>query len=79
MDGPYALIESVRAGEHLELTFPLLEYETVEAARSAKYRVQWRGSFVLSLEPAGAKVPLYAKRAHLRGSPIPLTTPRYPQ
>jgi hypothetical protein len=79
MDGPYALISGMAAGERVEVTFPLLEYETVETAKGATYRVRWRGSSVASIDPPGTKVPLYAgRRRLLEGAAAPLARPRYP-
>jgi hypothetical protein len=79
MDGRYALISGVAAGERVEVTFPLQEHETVETAKGATYKVKWRGSSVVSIDPPGTKVPLYAgRRRLLDGTAAPLTRPRYP-
>ncbi len=78
MEGPYVIIPGAGAGERIELTFHLKEYETVETAAGARYQVRWKGSTVLSLEPKGAKVPLYAHRGCLREDKAPLCPPRYP-
>jgi DUF1680 family protein len=74
----YAAIRNVQPGEQIELTFPLLEYDTVEQARADSYKVRWKGSSVLRLEPAGPKVPLYSKRAWLKDHEPPRSAPRYP-
>jgi hypothetical protein len=74
----YAIISAVRPSELITLSFPLKEYETTEHARTNSYRVQWKGSAVLALEPPGPKVPLYAKRGALRSSSAPFCAPRYP-
>ena len=46
MEGPYAIVPDAAAGERVDVTFPLKEYETVEAARDKTYRVGWKGSSV---------------------------------
>jgi len=77
MDGQYAIISNLAASQGFELLFPLNEYETLERAAGKNYRVQWKGSTVLSLVPPGEKVPLYAHRAMLRNAKAPLCAPRY--
>jgi hypothetical protein len=77
-DGPYALVERAAPGESIELFFPLREYDTVEHARTNTYNVHWKGSWVLSLQPPGPKVPLYSKRQALGIATTPLSAPRYP-
>jgi hypothetical protein len=77
-EGPYVIVEQVQAGEGVEVVFPLREYETIEPARGDSYKVRWKGSSVLSLQPPGPKVPLYARREVLRTAPVPLCAPRYP-
>jgi hypothetical protein len=77
MEGPYAVLRGAAPGERIELTFPLREYETVEEAQGKSYRVKWKGSAVLSLDPPGEKVPLYKDRGRLRGA-APESGPRYP-
>lgn len=79
-EGSYVILERVEPGDRVELRFPLREYETVETAHQAEYRVRWRGSAVIALEPRGAKVPLYADRVRSLslGRPAPTSAPRYP-
>jgi hypothetical protein len=78
LEGSYAVVEQLRPGEQVELQFPLLEYETVEHARSDAFTVRWKGSWVVSLTPPGVQVPLYAKRAALQHVDAPVSAPRYP-
>jgi hypothetical protein len=78
MEGGYTDVREISTHERVELTFPLREYETVETAQGMSYRVKWKGSSVLALEPRGAKVPLYVRRAELLQEPTPLSAPRYP-
>lgn len=78
VNAQYAAVNNVQPGEQIELTFSLLEYDTVEQARADSFKVRWKGSSVLSLEPAGPKVPLYSKRAWLKDREPPRSTPRYP-
>jgi hypothetical protein len=78
MEGPYAVVSDVLAGERVEVIFPLAEYETVEAAGGKTFRVRWKGSAVLAIDPPGAKVPLYAGRARYRQPHAPRSGPRYP-
>jgi hypothetical protein len=77
MEGAYAVLRGLAPGDRIELTFPLREYETVENAQGKSYRVKWKGSAVLSLDPPGEKVPLYKDRGKLRGT-APESGPRYP-
>ncbi|MBI4601161.1 MAG: methyltransferase domain-containing protein [Planctomycetes bacterium] len=77
LEGRYALVRGAAPGERIELHFPLEEYETVEQAQGKAYRVRWKGSAVLSIDPPGARIPLYARRASYRGQ-APLSGPRYP-
>ena len=78
MEGTYAIFDSVAAGEWIELEFPLRSATTVDTAAGVQYRVQWKGNAVVSLDPAGAKAPLYAKRQQELREPVDLTAPRYP-
>jgi hypothetical protein len=78
LNGHYAVIANLKAGEAIELTFPLREYQTVETAAGVQYRVQWKGSSVLSLKPPGQRKPLYADRARLKQASTPTAPPRYP-
>ncbi|HTL56255.1 MAG TPA: hypothetical protein VL361_11295 [Candidatus Limnocylindrales bacterium] len=77
-DGAYAMISAIKAGEVVELTFPLKNRETIEHAAGVEYRVQWKGSSVLSLTPAGTRVPLYAGRARLNEPRAEIIGSRYP-
>jgi hypothetical protein len=76
--GAYVRIPRVSPGETIEVLFPLREYETVEQAAGKEYRVTWKGSSVLSLSPAGKRVPLYTHRSGLTEAEAPLCAPRYP-
>ena len=78
-DGDYALVTKVNAGESLQLTFRLKQYETIEHAAGAEYRVQWKGSWVTGLTPRGSRVPLYTKRGAIATSHASLCQPRYPE
>ncbi|MBI4327722.1 MAG: hypothetical protein HY674_21020 [Chloroflexi bacterium] len=78
VEGQYAVVPNVNAGEKVELKFRLKEYETVETAKGVSYQVHWKGSAVQRLSPSGSKVPLYANRARLLARPVPVTAPRYP-
>ncbi len=78
MEGPYAVVDGLEAGERVEVIFPLREYETVEAARGESYRVRWKGSAAISIDPPGKKVPLYANRAGYLKPEAPRSGPRYP-
>jgi len=77
-DGPYVLIDHVAAGEQLDLRFTLARYETIERAAGVEYRVQWKGSAVVRLDPPGPRCPLYRDRADLLNATAPLCAPRYP-
>jgi hypothetical protein len=79
MDGQYALISNIAAGQEIEVLFPLKEHETVERAAGVDYRVQWKGSSVLGISPTGKKVPLYSDRVALRDSKPQVSSPRYPR
>jgi hypothetical protein len=68
----------VKPGEILELAFKLRQYETTEHAAGRDYRVEWKGSSVTGISPAGTKEPLYAKRSRLQGSVAPVCAARYP-
>jgi hypothetical protein len=78
LEGRYAISTNVAPGERVNLTFPLQEYETTETAKGVNYQVCWRGSSVLSLEPRGARVPLYANRVRQLSAPASFSTRRYP-
>ena len=78
LDGQYALVPDVRAGETIELLFPLREYETTEKAAGVEYRVRWKGSSVVALSPPGTRVPLYANRSRILSESAPACAPRYP-
>ena len=78
LEGQYALIPNVAAGEKLELVFPLREYQSRERAAGVEYRVSWKGSSVVKLTPPGTRAPLYASRGRLHKANAPLCTPRYP-
>jgi hypothetical protein len=58
LDGQYVIVSDVTAGERIDIAFALEEYETIETAADIRYRVQWKGSIVLGLEPKGSRVPL---------------------
>ncbi len=77
-EGPYVLVPDMRRGEQIELLFPLKDYESTELVQGAKYRVRWKGSTVLSIDPKGTKVPLYSDRVALKQTRTPLVAPRYP-
>jgi hypothetical protein len=79
MDGPYALISNIAAGQEVEVLFPLKEYGTVERAAGVDYRVQWKGSSVLAITPTGKKAPLYSGRNALRDPKPQVSSPRYPR
>ena len=79
MEGHYAIIPRVAAGQVLDVQFPLKRYETVECAAGTDYRVQWKGSAVLGISPTGKKVPLYRDRDTVENSAAPLSNPRYPR
>jgi hypothetical protein len=78
LDGQYAIVPDVRAGETIELLFPLREYETTEKAAGVEYRAQWKGSSVVAIAPPGTRVPLYANRSRILTSSAPTCAPRYP-
>jgi DUF1680 family protein len=78
MEGKYALIPAVRAGEQIELSFPLKEYTTVELANKIRYHARWKGSWVLALRPQGTTAPLYSTRPSQAAEPAALCAPRYP-
>ncbi len=77
-DGQYVVVSNIGAGERTDVLFRLKEYDTVETAAGARYQVHWKGSTVLTLEPKGARVPLYTHRASLQENKTPLGAPRYP-
>ncbi len=77
-DGPYAIISTVKPGEMIELDFDLKQYETAERAAGHDYRVQWKGSSVIGISPAGTKAPLYAHRDPIKNRRAPICTARYP-
>jgi hypothetical protein len=79
MDGQYAVVSNLLAGQEVELQFLLRKYETVERAAGVDYHVRWKGSSVLGLSPAGKRVPLYADRVALRERKAMLSAPRYPR
>lgn len=78
LEGRYAILTHLKAGETVELLFPLETYETHERAAGVDYTVTWKGSSVLSISPAGKRVPLYSGRKALLGSSPPHCPPRYP-
>ncbi len=78
LDGCYLIVTSVQPGERIELRFALQKSETTETAAGVRYRASWQGNAIRSLEPPGAKVPLYRQRAHQLDQPVSLTSPRYP-
>jgi hypothetical protein len=71
-------IRELRAGERIQLTFPLREYETIEKAAGITYYVKWRGNAVLALEPRGTRMPLYKDRQQFLDQPTRVTPQRYP-
>ncbi len=74
----YVLVENLAASDRVELDFSLREYETVEMVHDASYKVHWKGNAVVSLEPSGTKVPLYAGRDTSLARPRAMSAPRYP-
>jgi hypothetical protein len=74
----YVLVDRVLPGEQIELLFDLERYETVEVAAGVEYRMQWKGSSVVGIQPPGTRVPLYQGRDKLIKSPTPASGPRYP-
>ncbi len=79
LEGQYVIIANVGAGEAIEVVFGLKQYETTETAAGVRYRVRWKGSTVIDLEPKGTRVPLYTHRASLLESSTPSCAPRYPR
>ena len=65
------------AGQVVQVLSRLKQYETVARAASADYRVQWGGSTVLGISPAGLKSPLYTNPDLLPCSKVPFSSPRY--
>ncbi len=78
IEGPYAIIPGVAVGETVEVVFPLREYETTERAAGVEYLVKWKGSSIISLAPAGKRVPLYSHRASILDATPPYSEQRYP-
>jgi hypothetical protein len=78
IDGQYARLSKIGAGDSVQIAFPLKEYETIEHAAGAEYHVRWKGSSVMSLSPPGTKVPLYSDRPKLEHAAVPLSSARYP-
>ncbi len=79
VEGQYVIIPEVSPGERTEVVFGLKQYETTETAAGVRYRVRWKGSTVVGLEPKGTRVPLYTHRASLQEGRTPLCPPRYPK
>jgi len=79
LEGQYAILWKLSAGERIEFLFPLQQYKTVERAAGVDYRVQWKGSSVIGISPAGANVPLYAHRDSIKNDQTPMCRTRYPQ
>lgn len=78
MEGQYAIVSKINPGEKLELLFPLKQCETVERAAGVEYRVNWKGSSVVSISPSGTRVPLYSHRSAITNSAAPAHDGRYP-
>ncbi len=74
----YIRLPDLAPGEQAVVTFPLRSESSDEQAAGKTYRVAWKGSTVLGLEPRGEKMPLYTNRAGLRADHPPLCLPRYP-
>jgi len=78
LEGHYTVITEVKAGQSIELSFPLRRYVTSETAAGKTYEARWKGSTVVGLKPGGKRVPLYAKRNRFLAQDAPLAGSRYP-
>lgn len=78
LEGQYAVVTQIAAGDSVELLFPLKTYETTERAAGVDYTVSWKGSSVLNISPAGKRVPLYSDRGKILTDKAPCSQPRYP-
>lgn len=66
----FMLINSLKEGEILIITFPVAEYETEEIASGLKYKAKWRGDNVINISPEGVYCPLYKDKKILEKVPI---------
>jgi len=66
----FILINSLKEGEVLVITFPVAEYETEEFASGLKYKAKWRGDNVMNISPEGTYYPLYKDKKVLKEVPV---------
>jgi hypothetical protein len=78
LENGYVVLARVPAKARLCVRYPLREL-TEDVVAGVRYRVHWKGSTVVGLEPKGARVPLYTHRASLQESSTPLCPSRYPR
>jgi DUF1680 family protein len=65
-DGRYARVGQVKAGDQVELTFPIAERTDAVIIEKRKYSLIRRGNDVVHIDPPGRNRPLY-QRGHYRG------------
>jgi hypothetical protein len=68
-NGDYVQFASVRAGDELTVTYPLIEFVQKLRRGGVDYAVHWKGNAVTGLSPRGKVWPLFEK--------IPFPTPPY--
>ena len=59
--GPWLRIEDARPGSRIELTFPMPERESEEEVGGKTYRLFWRGTALMKIEPPGDIYPIYQR------------------
>ena len=65
-DGRYARVGQLKAGDQVELTFPIAERTDTVIIEKHKYSLIRRGNDVVYIDPPGRNRPLY-QRGHYRG------------
>ncbi|MGA8269389.1 MAG: hypothetical protein WB787_16635 [Candidatus Acidiferrales bacterium] len=69
-DGRYVNAGAVKAGDKLEISFPISERTVREKIGPNTYTLVLKGSTVVSIDPPGKNGPLYTDRAKYRGSEV---------
>jgi hypothetical protein len=60
-DGSYVVLEGVRAGQQLTVTYPLRVAEIREPINGVMYTEKWRGNTIVDIEPRGTRVPMFVR------------------
>ena len=59
--GRYVTLKENRAGQRLEITFPIHQRETEAVIGRRRYRLTFKGGTLIAVDPPGERIPLYQR------------------